>query len=512
QAALLQLELRADDDDRTAGVVDALAEQVLTKPALLALEHVGQRLQRPVAGPGDRTTAAAVVEQGVDGLLQHALLVVDDDLGRAQIEEPLQPVVPVDHAPVQVVEVGGREATAVQLHHRAQVGRYDRHGAQHHAHRGVDPAAILRHPVERGDHLQPLDRLGLALALGAGDDLLERDLLEVEVETLDEVLHGLCAPAAREVLLVALDELAPHLLVVDELLRRQAADGVPDGLVELDLLSGAVAQLLEVLVARLLGALDVGLAGVAAGGGLLVLADLGLVLFVALPETELQGPLDVAGLGADVLLELGQVLLALVLVDPGDQAGGEVDDLLEALRRDVEQVAEAAGDALEIPDVGDGRGELDVAHALAPHLRARDLDAAALTDDALEPDALVLAAIALPVLRRTEDLLAEESVLLGLERAVVDRLRLLHLAVRPHADLLRGGERDGELGGVVDVEHRAHVCPTSSFVLPRSSWFVVVAVVKAVRTPARVGARPLRRCRARVGTGRYRATRWCGRR
>ena len=40
QAALVQLELRTDDDDRTAGVVDALAEQVLPEPALLALEHV----------------------------------------------------------------------------------------------------------------------------------------------------------------------------------------------------------------------------------------------------------------------------------------------------------------------------------------------------------------------------------------------------------------------------------------------------------------------------------------
>ena len=40
QAALVQLQLRADDDDRAAGVVDALAEQVLAEAALLALEHV----------------------------------------------------------------------------------------------------------------------------------------------------------------------------------------------------------------------------------------------------------------------------------------------------------------------------------------------------------------------------------------------------------------------------------------------------------------------------------------
>ena len=46
QAALMHLEVRAGDDDRTARVVDALAEQVLTEAALLALEHVGQRLER----------------------------------------------------------------------------------------------------------------------------------------------------------------------------------------------------------------------------------------------------------------------------------------------------------------------------------------------------------------------------------------------------------------------------------------------------------------------------------
>src|ERR1700748_2111462 len=57
QAALVQLELRADHDDRTARVVDALAQQVLPEPALLALEHVGQALERPVTGTGERTAA-----------------------------------------------------------------------------------------------------------------------------------------------------------------------------------------------------------------------------------------------------------------------------------------------------------------------------------------------------------------------------------------------------------------------------------------------------------------------
>ena len=126
QTALVQLELRADDDDRTAGVVDALAEQVLAEAALLALEHVGQRLERTVAGARDRATTTAVVEEAVDGLLEHPLLVVDDDLGRTEVEQALEAVVAVDDATVEVVEVRGREAATVELHHRAQVRRDDR--------------------------------------------------------------------------------------------------------------------------------------------------------------------------------------------------------------------------------------------------------------------------------------------------------------------------------------------------------------------------------------------------
>src|SRR5262249_26206655 len=94
----------------------------------------------------------------------------------------------------------------------------------------------------------------------------------------------------------------------------------------------------------------------------------------------------------------------------------------------VEQVADARRHALEEPDVRDGGREVDVAHALTAHLGPRDLHTAALADDALVADALVLAAVALPVLGGTEDALAEEPVLLGLQRAVVDRLRLRDLA------------------------------------------------------------------------------------
>src|SRR5262249_20152912 len=108
---------------------------------------------------------------------------------------------------------------------------------------------------------------------------------------------------------------------------------------------------------------------------------------------------------------------------------------------------------LEVPDVRDGGGQLDVAHPLAAHLGAGHLDAAPLTDDALEADALVLAAVALPVASRSEDLLAEQAVLLRLQRAVVDWRRLLGIAVRPWPDALRGRQADAELREEADVEH-----------------------------------------------------------
>ena len=50
QAALVQPQVRADDDHAAGRIIDALAQQVLAEAALLALDHVGQRLERAIAG------------------------------------------------------------------------------------------------------------------------------------------------------------------------------------------------------------------------------------------------------------------------------------------------------------------------------------------------------------------------------------------------------------------------------------------------------------------------------
>src|SRR3954464_5507931 len=60
QSALVKLQLGTDDDDGAAGVVDALSEQVLTEATLLALQHVGQRLERTLAATTNRLRAATV--------------------------------------------------------------------------------------------------------------------------------------------------------------------------------------------------------------------------------------------------------------------------------------------------------------------------------------------------------------------------------------------------------------------------------------------------------------------
>src|SRR3989304_3144272 len=93
----------------------------------------------------------------------------------------------------------------------------------------------------------------------------------------------------------------------------------------------------------------------------------------------------------------------------------------------------------------DRRRELDMAHALAPYARQRDLDRALLADDALVLHALVLAAQALVILDRPEDARAEQSVALGLEGAVVAGLRLFYLAVGPGQNLFRAGDGNPDL-------------------------------------------------------------------
>ena len=346
--ALVHLQFGAYDDNRTGGVVDALTEKVLTEAALLALERVGERLERTVGVGLYGRRLARVVEQRVDSFLEHALLVAENHLGSLDFDEALEAVVADYDATVEVVEVGSGEAAAVEGHERTQVGRNHGHGLENH------PFGLVTvgRRAERLDHLKALERFGLALLRAIFVGGVAQSVAElVEVDVGEEVENGLGTHLGHKLVGVVVGELA-----------------------------------------------------------------------VALGQT----------LDEFEVVFLGEEVHFLELI--GERTGVEHDVALivyhcvELLRGETKKIADLIGKRAEIPDVGHGHHKLDVAHALAAHFLFGDFHAATVADDALVADALVFSAMALIVLYRTEDALAEEAVALGLVGAVVDGFGLEHLA------------------------------------------------------------------------------------
>ena len=110
-----------------------------------------------------------------------------------------------------------------------------------------------------------------------------------------------------------------------------------------------------------------------------------------------------------------------------DNVALEIENALQFLQRHVEQKTDARWQRLKEPDMRDGGGELDMAHALTAHLCKCHLDTAFLTNQTLVLHSLVLAAQALVILDRPEDARAEKPIPLRLEGAVIYRFGLLDL-------------------------------------------------------------------------------------
>ncbi|CAI8166894.1 MAG: Uncharacterised protein [Synechococcus sp. CC9902] len=136
----------------------------------------------------------------------------------------------------------------------------------------------------------------------------------------------------------------------------------------------------------------------------------------------------------------------------------EINDLLNIPQGHIQKDRHIAGDALEIPDMGHRGRQFDEAHAVTPDPAFRHLNAAAFADDAAVTNALVLTAVAFPVLGGTEDLFAEQPVHLGLQGAVVDCFRFGDLthhlpvgqgALPPLHDPVRRGQSDLDVVEVV---------------------------------------------------------------
>ena len=130
----------------------------------------------------------------------------------------------------------------------------------------------------------------------------------------------------------------------------------------------------------------------------------------------------------------------------------EVDHLLQLVSFHVQKGAQAAGHSLEKPNVHNRSSKVDVAHALATHAAVSNLHTALVANHAFVLHAAVLAARTFPVLFRTKNPLAEQTVSLGTVGTIIDGLRLFHLAVRPGApDIVGVGKADAHRGVIVDA-------------------------------------------------------------
>src|SRR4030042_251929 len=85
-----------------------------------------------VAADGNSAPAAAVIDERIDGFLEHAFFIADDDFRGADIYQMVQSVVAVDNPAVKVVKVGGGKPAAVQLYHGSEVGGQDGEDGQNH--------------------------------------------------------------------------------------------------------------------------------------------------------------------------------------------------------------------------------------------------------------------------------------------------------------------------------------------------------------------------------------------
>ena len=134
-----------------------------------------------------------------------------------------------------------------------------------------------------------------------------------------------------------------------------------------------------------------------------------------------------------VIVFFGQQLAALQRgqAGVGYHERFKIQHALNVAQGHIQHHAQAGRQRFQKPDVGNGRGQFDVAHALATHFGERDFHAAFFTGYTFEFQTFVFAAQALVVFHRAEDFGAEQTIALGFEGAVVDGFGFFHFTVGP---------------------------------------------------------------------------------
>ena len=144
------------------------------------------------------------------------------------------------------------------------------------------------------------------------------------------------------------------------------------------------------------------------------------------------------GIPCVLVLLLGEYLLIIKAGLPLIQhnIGCKIQHFFQNPGRQVQDQPHTAWNALKVPDMGHRGSQFNMPHALPPDAGLGDFHAAPVADHSLVSDFLIFTAVALPVLAGPENLLAEQTVPLGLQRPVVNSLRLHYLAMGPLTDFI----------------------------------------------------------------------------
>ena len=192
QAALVNFQFRPHYDNTSPGVVNTLAQQVLTETSGFPLQHVGKGLQRPVSGACYRMASSAVVDKGIHRFLEHSLFVSDNDIRSTQLQQSFQTVISVNNPAVQIIQVGGGKAPAVQLYHRTQIRRNNRNSIQNH------PFGTVSGLPESLHNLQALNDSGAFLAGGFIQSCFQFFRFLFQVNCFQQLFDGLSTHPCTE--------------------------------------------------------------------------------------------------------------------------------------------------------------------------------------------------------------------------------------------------------------------------------------------------------------------------
>ena len=135
------------------------------------------------------------------------------------------------------------------------------------------------------------------------------------------------AHSTLEILAPANLELTPEHVLLDDLTGEQAGELIPRPVQDVEFLFELVANELKILLSHLGPCLEVRLLDPLS----LHLGQLGLEVLLPTVQLAVALLLDGEALLNQFGLQLGQILLAFVLVHPHHHVGGEVDDLLQLL-------------------------------------------------------------------------------------------------------------------------------------------------------------------------------------